>query len=149
LAVKEISFTFVKEIKNNNIMGRLADNLENATNKVKWYEYETSEEITNKKLELGKEIYKMLLVDEDGFSNGMDLTDTDLTIEGEYYDKYTDYYNPCCKKAIVSLTQDEDGNCLVEDEDGDEYYFVEDLTLAEVENIYNEVKEIIEFGYGN
>mgnify|MGYP003300487191 FL=1 len=130
-------------------MGRLADNLENATNKVKWYEYETSEEVTNKKLELGKEIYKMLLVDEDGFSNGMDLTDTDLTIEGEYYDKYTDYYNPCCTKAIVGLTQDEDGNCLVEDEDGDEYYFVEDLTLAEVENIYNEVKEIIEFGYGN
>lgn len=130
-------------------MGRLADNLENATNKVKWYEYETSEEITNKKLELGKEIYKMLLVDEDGFSNGMDLTDTDLTIEGEYYDKYLDYYNPCCTKSIVSLTQDEDGNCLVEDEDGDEYYFVEDLTLAEVENIYNEVKEIIEFGYGN
>lgn len=148
MVVKEISSTFVKEI-NNNIMGRLADNLENATNKVKWYEYETSEEITNKKLELGKEIYKMLLVDEDGFSNGMDLTDTDLTIEGEYYDKYTDYYNPCCTKAIVSLTQDEDGNCLVEDEDGDEYYFVEDLTLAEVENIYNEVKEIIEFGYGN
>lgn len=130
-------------------MGRLANNLENATNKVKWYEYETSEKITNKKLELGKEIYKMLLVDEDGFSNGMDLTDTDLTIEGEYYDKYTEYYNPCCIKAIVSLTQDEDGNCLVEDEDGYEYYFVEDLTLAEVENIYNEVKEIIEFGYGN
>ena len=84
MVVKEISFTFVKEIKNNNIMGRLADNLENATNKVKWYEYETSEEIANKKLELGKEIYKMLLVDEDGFSNGMDLTDTDLTMEGEY-----------------------------------------------------------------
>lgn len=130
-------------------MGRLADNLKNATNKVKWYEYETSEEVTNKKLELGKEIYKMLLVDEDGFSKGMDLTDTDLAIEGEYYDKYTDYYNPCCKKAITGLTQDENGNCLVEDEDGDEYYFVEDLTLAEVESIYNEVKEIIEFGYGD
>ena len=123
-------------------MGRLTDNLENAKTKVANYEYELSEEVKTKKSNLGKELFDLL--NNEDFEGRIDVTDCDLTIEGEYYDKYTDYYNPNCKLAIVEVVANSE-ECYVEDEDGNEYFFEDDLTLYEVESIVNEVKSIIEY----
>lgn len=125
-------------------MGRLADNLTNAKTKVSHYEYELSEEVMTKKSNLGKELFDLL--NNEDFECRIDVTDCDLTIEGEYYDKYTDYYNPNCKLGIVAVVANGE-ECYVEDEDGNEYFFEDDLTLYEVESIVNEVKSIIEYKY--
>lgn len=126
-------------------MGTLEINLENTKNKVAHYEYELSDEVKAKKIELGKELYNLLNTED--YEGSIDVEDSDLSIEGEYYDKYIDYYNPNCKLSIVVVNAgSEDGDdCYVEDENGYEHSFLDDLTLAEVETIVNEVKSIIEW----
>lgn len=126
-------------------MGTLEINLENAKNKVTHYEYELSDEVKAKKIELGKELYNLLNTED--YEGSINVEDSDLSIEGEYYDKYTDYYNPNCKLSIVVVNAgSEDGDdCYVEDENGYKHSFLDDLTLAEVETIVNEVKSIIEW----
>lgn len=121
-------------------MGRISDNLTNAKAKVAYYEYELSDEVKAKKLDASKEIYN-LLKNQNGTIN---IEGSGISIDGEYYDKYLDYYNPNATFELIAVfAYDEDG-AFVEDEDKNEHFFIEDLTLSEVENILREVKDRLE-----
>lgn len=105
-------------------------------------EYETSDEVMAKKIELSNELCKLL--DNDTYEGVLDISNADVCIEAEYYDKYAEVYIDSCFHPVAKVYACENGNSYVEDEDGEEFYFTENLTLQEVEEIVNTVKDMLE-----
>lgn len=105
-------------------------------------EYEMSEEVMVRKIELSNELCRLL--DNDTYEGILDISDADVCIEAEDYDEYADVYVDSCFHPVTRVCAREDGKSYVEDEDGEEYFFTENLTLKEVEEIVNTVRDMLE-----
>lgn len=105
-------------------------------------EYEMSEEVMSRKNELSNELCKLL--DNDTYEGVLDISNAEVRIEAEYYDKYADVYVDSCFHPVKNVYACNDGDSYVENEDGEVFYFLENLTLKEVEEIVNTVKDMLE-----
>ena len=122
-------------------METLANKLASLKAQVSNLEYELSNEVKAKKIALSDEICKLLDVKYNGTIN---IADANVLVEGEYYDKYAEVYVENYSRPVKSVYACEYGDTYVEDEDGEEFYFLDHLTLSEVENIVAAVKDTID-----
>ena len=120
-------------------MGYLRDKLTESQNIVNHYEYELSEEVTNRKLEWQKQIAERLENDE--YEGVLNVEDEELTLEIETYEPCVDevFKNEITIISVVSI----DGEVYVTDEDEDEY-FIDDIDEATFKLIYEAVMELTE-----
>lgn len=105
-------------------------------------DYETSEEVMARKIELSNELCRLL--DNDTYEGVLDISSAEVCIEAEFYDKYADVYVDSCSHPVTRVCACENGESYVENEDGEEFYFTENLTLKEVEEIVDTVKDMLE-----
>ena len=104
-------------------------------------EYELSNEVKAKKIALSDELCRLL---NDKYNGAINIINENVMVEGEYYDKYAEIYMENFRRPVEFVYACEDGESFVEDEDGEQFYFLDHLTLLEVENIVAAVKETIE-----
>lgn len=105
-------------------------------------EYELSNEVKTKKIALSDELYRLL--DNEKYNGAINIADSNILVEGEYYDKYAEIYVENFRRPVENVYASDSGDSYVEDEDGEEFYFLDNLTLLEVEDILSAVKETIE-----
>jgi hypothetical protein len=122
-------------------MATLANKLENLKAQVSNLEYELSNEVKAKKIALSDELCRLL---DDKYNGAINIINENVMVEGEYYDKYAEIYVESFRRPVEFVYACEDGESFVEDEDGEQFYFLDHLTLLEVENIVAAVKDIIE-----
>ena len=122
-------------------MATLANKLENLKAQVANLEYELSEEVKAKKIALSDELYRLL---DNEYRGTINITDANVMVEGEYYDKYAEVYEENYRRPVEFVFACENGDSFVEDADGEQFYFLDHLTLLDVENIVAAVKETIE-----
>lgn len=120
-------------------MGYLQDKLKEAQNVLKHYEYEISEEVTNRKLEWQKQIAERLENDE--FEGVLDIEDEYIKIRVESYEPCVDetFTN---KVHLIKVVSD-NGEVYAEDDDGEEY-FIDDIDEQTFEAIYDVVINLTE-----
>ena len=104
-------------------------------------EYELSNEVKAKKIALSDELCRLL---DEKYNGAINIIDSNIMVEGEYYDKYAEIYVENFRRPVEFVYACEDGESYVEDEDGEQFYFLDHLTLLDVENIVAAVKETIE-----
>ena len=97
-------------------MATLANKLENLKAQVANLEYELSNEVKARKIALSDEIYRLL---DNEYRGVINITDANVMVEGEYYDKYTEVYEENYRRPVEFVYGCEDGNTYAEDEDGD------------------------------
>ena len=122
-------------------MATLANKLETLKARVSNLEYELSNEVKAKKIALSDELCRLL---DDNYNGAINIINENVMVEGEYYDKYAEIYEENYRRPVEFVYACEDGESFVEDEDGEQFYFLDHLTLLEVENIVAAVKETIE-----
>jgi hypothetical protein len=122
-------------------MATLANKLENLKAQVSNLEYELSEEVKAKKIALSDELYRLL---DNEYRGTINITDANVMVEGEYYDKYAEVYEENYRRPVEFVFACENGDSFVEDADGEQFYFLDHLTLSEVEEIVSAVKDTIE-----
>ena len=122
-------------------MATLANKLESLKAQVSNLEYELSNEVKAKKIALSDELCRLL---DDKYNGAINIIESNVMVEGEYYDKYAEIYMENFRRPVEFVYACEDGESFVEDEDGEQFYFLDHLTLLEVENIVAAVKETIE-----
>ena len=105
-------------------------------------EYELSDEVMAKKLELSNELCKLL--DNKTYEGVIDISKEGVSIKAEYYDKYADIYVDNCSHAVKKVYACKNGLSYVESEEGEEFYFTENLTLEEVDLILTIVRYMVE-----
>jgi hypothetical protein len=110
-------------------MGRLKEILNEAD-----YSYEMSNKVVNKKRQLSEKLY--------------DLFDEYFGVEAEAVEELTDNVEITIGDniKIVYIAAEEYDACL-EDENGNNYFFIEDLTLKEIKNVISKIKKIIKEDY--
>lgn len=123
-------------------MATLADKLTSLKTQVSNLEYELSDEVKAKKIALSDELYQLL--DNEKYNGTINIIDSNIKVEGEYYDKYAEIYVENFRRPVENVYACENGDSYVEDEDCEQFYFLDHLTLLEVEDIVSAVKEIIE-----
>lgn len=123
-------------------MTTLANKLESLKAQVANLEYELSNEVKAKKIALSDELYRLL--DNEKYNGAINIADSNILVEGEYYDKYAEIYVENFRRPVENVYASDSGDSYVEDEDGEEFYFLDNLTLLEVEDILSAVKETIE-----
>lgn len=121
-------------------MATLANKLENLKAQVANLEYELSNEVKAKKIALSDEVYRLL---DNEYRGVINIIDADVMVEGEYYDKYAEVYEENYRRPVEFVYACENGDTFVEDKDGEQFYFLDHLTLAEVEEIVEAVKDIV------
>jgi hypothetical protein len=121
-------------------MVTLENKLENLKAQVSNLEYELSEEVKTKKIAMSDEIYRLLDNEYRGYIN---IIDANVLVEGEYYDKCTEVYVENYRRPVEFVYACENGDTFVEDKDGEQFYFLDHLTLSEVEEILAAVKDIV------
>ena len=104
-------------------------------------EYELSNEVKAKKIALSDELCRLL---DDKYNGAINIINANVMVEGEYYDKYAEIYVENFRRPVEFVYAADCGESFVEDEDGEQFYFLDHLTLLEVENIVAAVKETIE-----
>ena len=104
-------------------------------------EYELSNEVKAKKIALSDELCRLL---DDKYNGAINIINANVMVEGEYYDKYAEIYVENFRRPVEFVYACECGESYVEDEDGEQFYFLDHLTLLDVENIVAAVKETIE-----
>lgn len=122
-------------------MATLANKLESLKAQVSNLEYELSNEVKAKKIALSDELCRLL---DDKYNGAINIIDANVMVEGEYYDKYAEVYEENYRRPVEFVYACEDGDSFVEDKDGEQFYFLDHLTLSEVEEIVAAVKETIE-----
>jgi hypothetical protein len=122
-------------------MATLANKLENLKAQVSNLEYELSNEVKAKKIALSDELCRLL---DDKYNGAINIINENVMVEGEYYDKYAEIYVESFRRPVEFVYACEDGDSFVEDEDGEQFYFLDHLTLSEVEEIVAAVKDIVE-----
>ena len=105
-------------------------------------ENELSEEVKAKKIALSDELYRLL--DNEKYNGAINIKHANVLIEGEYYDKYAEIYMENYRRPVEFVYAAENGDSYVEDEDEEQFYFLDHLTLMEVEDIVSAVKDTIE-----
>ena len=123
-------------------MATFTERRANLNAQISHIDYETSEEVMARKIELSNELCRLL--DNDTYEGVLDISDAEVCIEAEFYDKYAEVYVDSCFHPVTRVCACENGESYVEDEDGEEFYFTENLTLNEVEEIVNTVKDMLE-----
>lgn len=119
----------------------LANKLASLKAQVSNLEYELSNEVKAKKIALSDEICQLL----NGKYNGtINIADANVLVEGEYYDKYAEIYMENFRRPVENVYACEDGDTYVEDKDCEQFYFLDHLTLLEVEEIVAAVKDTID-----
>ena len=117
-------------------MGYLQDKQAEAQRLLDFYNYELSEEVTNRKKEWEKEICKRIDKDEDIV---LDIEDFGITVEIEVRDEYLNenstYYTAVEDIIKVAAV---DGEVYVEDRNENEYY-IDDLDERTFKQIYEAV----------
>ena len=122
-------------------MATLANKLESLKAQVSNLEYELSNEVKAKKIALSDEVYRLL---DNEYNGAINIIEANVMVEGEYYDKHAEVYEENYRRPVEFVFACENGDTFVEDEDGEQFYFLDHLTLSEVENIVAAVKETIE-----
>lgn len=122
-------------------MATLANKLENLKAQVSNLEYELSNEVKAKKIALSDELCRLL---DDKYNGSINIINANVMVEGEYYDKHAEIYEENYRRPVEFVFACEDGESFVEDEDGEQFYFLDHLTLSEVEDIVSAVKDTIE-----
>lgn len=122
-------------------MATLANKLENLKAQVANLEYELSNEVKAKKIALSDELYRLL---DNEYRGTINIIDANVLVEGEYYDKHTEIYEENYRRPVEFVFACEDGDSFVEDKDGEQFYFLDHLTLSEVEEIVATVRDIVE-----
>jgi hypothetical protein len=122
-------------------MATLANKLENLKAQVANLEYELSNEVKAKKIALSDELCRLL---DEKYDGAINIIDANVLVEGEYYDKHTEIYEENYRRPVEFVFACEDGDSFVEDKDGEQFYFLDHLTLSEVEEIVATVKDIVE-----
>ena len=122
-------------------MATLANKLETLKVQVSNLEYELSNEVKAKKIALSDELCRLL---DDKYNGAINIINANVMVEGEYYDKYAEIYEENYRRPVEFVFACEDGESFVEDEEGEQFYFLDHLTLSEVEDIVAAVKETIE-----
>ena len=122
-------------------MATLANKLENLKAQVSNLEYELSNEVKARKIALSDEVYRLL---DNEYRGAINIIEANVMVEGEYYDKHAEVYEENYRRPVEFVFACENGDTFVEDEDGEQFYFLDHLTLAEVEEIVAAVKDIIE-----
>lgn len=105
-------------------------------------EDELTNEVKAKKIALSDELYRLL--DNEKYNGAINIMDANVLVDGEYYDKYAEIYVENFRRPVEFVYASDSGDSYVEDEDGEQFYFLDHLTLLEVENIVAAVKETIE-----
>ena len=122
-------------------MVTLANKLESLKAQVSNLEYELSNEVKAKKIALSDELCRLL---NETYNGAINIINENVMVEGEYYDKYAEIYEENYRRPVEFVYACENGDSFVEDEDGEQFYFLDHLTLSEVEDIVAAVKETIE-----
>ena len=102
------------------------------------YNYELSEEVTNRKKEWEKEICKRIDKDEDIV---LDIEYFGITVEIDVRDEHLDEYYTAVEDIVKVAACD--GEVYVEDRNENEYY-IDDLDERTFEQIYEAVMELTE-----
>jgi hypothetical protein len=102
-----------------------------------FYNYELSNEVVNRKLEWQKEIAKLL--ENEKYDGILNIEDECISVVTDDYDTYLDMSFP--KSADIAIVASNDGEVYAQDADGNEY-FLEDITEAVFERIYEAVVEL-------
>jgi hypothetical protein len=123
-------------------MATLENKLASLKAQVANLENELSEEVKAKKIALSDELYRLL--DNEKYNGAINIAYSNILVEGEYYDKYAEIYVENFRRPVENVYASDCGDSYVEDEDGEEFYFLDHLTLLEVEDILSAVKETIE-----
>lgn len=122
-------------------MGLLQEKQAELQRLLDFYNYELSEEVTNRKKEWEKEICKRIDKDEDIV---LDIEDFGITVEIEVRDEYLNenstYYTAVEDIIKVAACN---GEVYVEDRNENEYY-IDDLDERTFEQIYEAVMDITE-----
>lgn len=120
-------------------MGYLQEKQAEAQRILDFYNYDLSEEVTNRKKEWEKEICKRIDKDEDIV---LDIEDFGITVEIEVRDEYLNenstYYTAVEDIIKVAAV---DGEVYVEDRNENEYY-IDDLDERTFKQIYEAVIEL-------
>ena len=122
-------------------MATLANKLESLKAQVSNLEYELSNEVKAKKIALSDELCRLL---NETYNGAINIINENVMVEGEHYDKYAEIYEENYRRPVEFVYACENGDSFVEDEDGEQFYFLDHLTLSEVEDIVAAVKETIE-----
>jgi hypothetical protein len=122
-------------------MGLLQEKQAELQRLLDFYNYELSEEVTNRKKEWEKEICKRIDKDEDIV---LDIEDFGITIEIDVRDEHLDEYYTAVEDIIKVAACN--GEVYVEDRNENEYY-IDDLDERTFEQIYEAVMELTESDY--
>jgi hypothetical protein len=106
------------------------------------FENELSNEVKAKKIALSDELYRLL--DNEKYNGAINIAYSNILVEGEYYDKYAEIYVENFRRPVENVYASDSGDSYVEDEYGEVFYFLDHLTLFEVEDILSAVKKTIE-----
>ena len=119
-------------------MGRLLEQQRKLQRMLDNINYELCNEIVEKKTLLANKVSQMLDNVEDNF---LDIYDYDIKVMTFKYDSYLD--DEYTKEVIIGNVCQDGNTIYLEDEDGYEH-FLDDITLENVEQVYNAVKELLE-----
>lgn len=119
-------------------MGRLLEQQMKLQRMLDNINYELCDKIVEKKTLLANKISQMLENVEDNF---LEIYDYDIKVITIKYDSYLD--DEYIKEVNIGNVSQDGDSIYLEDEDGYEH-FLDDITLENVEQVFNAVKELIE-----
>ena len=120
-------------------MGYLQEKQAEAQRLLDFYNYELSEEVTNRKKEWEKEICKRIDKDEEDIV--LDIEDYGITVEIDVRDEHLDEYYTAVEDIIKVAAYN--GEVYVEDRNENEYY-IDDLDERTFKQIYEVVIDLID-----
>ena len=123
-------------------MGYLQEKQAEAQRLLDFYNYELSEEVTNRKKEWEKEICKR--IDKDDEDIVLDIEDFGITVEIDVLDEHLDEYYTAVEDIIKVAACD--GEVYVEDRNENEYY-IDDLDERTFKQIYEAVIDLTDSDY--
>ena len=119
-------------------MGYLQDKQAEAQRLLDFYNYELSEEVTNRKKEWEKEICKRIDKDDDE-DIVLDIEDFAITVEIDVRDEHLDEYYTTVEDIVKVAACN--GEVYVEDRNENEYY-IDDLDERTFKQIYEAVLDL-------
>ena len=122
-------------------MGTLKDNLKLLEQLQAHLNYELSEPVLEEKRKLGEELAELL--DNEDYEGFLDLSEECLEIGGKWESEYSGDVNMDAKVIVCNVYATKDGDFYVEDDNGYEHYFEEDITLYDVKAIVDLAKSLL------
>lgn len=120
-------------------MGYLHQRKRDAEQQLAVFNYELSNEVVNRKLELQKEISRLL--ENDKYDGILNIEDYCIAVETEGYDRMGETYYYDMRDIVMVISSD--GEVYVQDADANEY-FLDDIREITFNEIYEAVVELTE-----